>query len=298
MLRISRENPSYVLGKEVPVAHRAVSGDTVQFETYDCFEDQIQTSDYPFESLDWERINPVSGPLYVEGAEVGDTLAVEILSIEIGDQIAMITGPDMGVMGDELTENAVRICPVKDDKVIFDKFEVPLRKMVGVIGTAPSGEAVASGVPDAHGGNMDCTSITEGATLYLPVAVPGALLFMGDLHATMGDGEIAVCGGEVAGAVTVRVRVVKNLNLPLPAVVNEDNVIALASKVSLDDAAVLATKNMCDIVEKSLGLSKADATFLLTLAADLKVCQIVDPLKTMRMELSRAYFDGKNPFEL
>ena len=298
MLKIKRDNPSYVLSGDVVVKHKASSGDTVEFETYDCFENQITDENYIFETLDWERINPVSGPLYVEEARVGDTLAVDIVSIEIENKVAMITGPNMGVMGDERTEKIVRVLPVEDDHVMMDDFRIPLRKMIGVIGTAPKGEPILSGVPDSHGGNMDCTEVTEGATLYLPVNVDGALLYIGDLHATMGDGEIAVCGGEVAGKVQVRVRVIKDSNLPVPAIVNENSIIAISSQDTLDEAAIQATKNMSYILESAFGMKKADTTLFLSLAGDLKVCQIVDPKLTMRMEVARDHFGGKNPFEL
>lgn len=296
MLVLKKENPCYALGHGQENATKANSGDMVVFETFDCFEDQIQSPDDGMETLDWDRINPVTGPLYVNEAKVGDILAVDIISIDIGDQIAMMTGPDMGALGDQLTQSQTRVFEIKDDKINFDGIEIPINKMIGVIGTAPKGEAIPSGVPDYHGGNMDCTEITENATLYLPVNVDGGMLYIGDLHAAMGDGEVAVCGGEVPGKVTVKVRVIKNVNLPTPAIVNEDTVMTVASEDTLDEAAISATKNMAVVLEHALSIDKGKAAMLMSLVGNLRVCQIVDPKLTMRMEVNRKYFND-NPYE-
>lgn len=258
------------------------------FQTCDCFEDQIQSESQDFGELDWNRINPATGPVYVEGAEPGDLLVVRIERIELADHGVMTTGPKLGVLGDELTQNVIRMIPIRDGKAVFSpQLEIPLNPMIGVIGTAPAGAAVPCGTPGAHGGNMDCKRITEGAQLILPVSVPGALLALGDLHAAMADGEVAVCGVEIAGSVTVRLQVLKGKRWPAPMIVNDDAVITIASEKQLDDAAVRAVKNMVRWLEAECGMDTAEATFLLSIAGDLRVCQVVDPLKTARVELPR-----------
>ena len=272
--------------------HRPVltvpDGARLVFQTCDCFEDQIQGESQDFGELDWNRINPATGPVYVEGAEPGDLLVVRIERIELADHGVMTTGPKLGVLGDELTQNVIRMIPIRDGKAVFSTIlEIPLNPMIGVIGTAPAGAAVPCGTPGAHGGNMDCKRITEGAQLILPVSVPGALLALGDLHAAMADGEVAVCGVEIAGSVTVRLQVLKGKRWPAPMIVNDDAVITIASEKQLDDAAVKAVKNMVRWLETECGMDTAEATFLLSIAGDLRVCQVVDPLKTARVELPR-----------
>jgi len=219
----------------------------------------------------------------------GDVLKVEILSIELDDHGVMVDGPGEGVTGVAVTEETTKILPVADGMVKFnDKLSFPICPMIGVIGTAPAGEGVDTGTPGPHGGNMDCTRIGAGATLYLPVNVEGALLAMGDLHALMGDGEVEVCGVEIAGAVTVRVTAVKNCALPTPFLVNEDTAMAIFSAETVDEACVGVTMAMHKFLTGELGMNEHEAGMLLSVTGNLRICQIVDPEKTCRMELPRS----------
>ena len=262
------------------------SGSTLVFETCDCFEDQITSEQTPFQALDWARINPATGPVFIEGADPGDMLEVKIEKIEIRDHGVMVTGPDMGVLGDELTENSIRIIPIRQGKAFFtENVELPLNPMIGVIGTAPLSEDISCGTPGTHGGNMDCKVIGEGTILYLPVNVPGALLALGDLHAAMGDGEVSVCGVEVSGEVTLSVMVIKGKEWQLPFLKTSKAIYMIASEKSLDEATLRATKNMVHFLVNECALSNYDAITLLSIAGNLQICQIVDPLKTVRMEL-------------
>jgi amidase len=292
MYRIKRNQIVYSMSALNSPTLRVEDGATVLFETCDCFENQIKSADTKFEALDWNRINPATGPVYVEGAMPGDILKVKIEKIELADQGVMMTGPDLGMLGDKLTQNAIRIIPIRDSKAIYEgKVEIPLKPMIGVIGTAPAGDPVACGTPGEHGGNMDCTIIGEGTTLYLPVHVPGALLAMGDLHAVMGDGEVSVCGLEVQGEVTVTVSVLKNDQLPLPLAITASSLYVIASAKTLDEAVLDATRNLVGLLTTmSQGtLNEYDAVNLLSLAGNLQICQVVDPLKTVRFELKLQY---------
>lgn len=274
-----------------PVAH-AKSGDTVRFETLDCFGCQIQEESQLLGKLDWSNINPATGPLFIEDACPGDVLKVEILDIELDDHGVMVDGPGNGVTGMAVTEESTKILPVKDGMIQFnEKLSFPIDPMIGVIGTAPAGDGIDTGTPGAHGGNMDCTRIGAGSALYLPVNTPGALLAMGDLHARMGDGEVEVCGVEIAGAVTVRVTVVKNCGLPTPFLVNSEIAASIYSAKTLDDASVGATMAMHGFLMRELGMNAHEAGMLLSVAGNLRICQIVDPEKTCRMELPVSIMD-------
>lgn len=272
-------------GENEPIA-TVKPGDILVVETCDCFSDQVTSEDQEFGELDWAIINPATGPIYIEDAMPGDILKVEILDIKIGDRGTFLTGPGLGTLGHILEREKIKIVNIEDDKVIFnDKIQVPINPMIGVIGTAPEGGAISTGTPDRHGGNMDCKRITKGSTLYLPVNVEGALLAIGDLHAVMGDGEVAVCGVEIAGEVEVRVSVEKELDIPLPMLVDEKRLMAIASAKTLDEASVMATENMHKFLTDIVGMDPNEAVMLLTTIGDLRICQIVDPLMTVRMEL-------------
>lgn len=292
MYRIKRDQIVYTMSATNQPVLRVENGATVTFETSDCFENQIQTSTARYEALDWDRINPATGPLYIEGAQPGDILEVKIEQIRIADHGVMLTGPGLGVLGDRLTENAIRLIPIHEGKAVYEKkVEFPINPMIGVIGTAPAGEPVACGTPGLHGGNMDNTIIREGTTLYLPVNVPGALLALGDLHASMGDGEVSVCGLEVQGEVTVTVLVIKGRQLPLPLAKTASAVYAIASAPTLDEAVNDVTRNLVGLLTANGTLNEYDAVNLLSLTGNLQICQVVDPLKTVRFELKLSYLE-------
>jgi amidase len=269
-------------------AIRAQSKDEILVHTCDCFENQIQSADQDFGSIDWDHINPATGPIYVEGAEPGDLLVVHIKDIELADRGVMTTGPHLGVLGSELERNVVKMIPIRDGKAIFsDDLSFPVAPMIGVIGTAPKEGPVPCGTPGVHGGNMDCKRITSGAFLILPVNVKDALLALGDLHAAMADGEVAVCGIEIAGSVTLSVHVLKGKTWPAPMLYDSESLMTIASHEDLDAACEQAVKNMVHLLEADCGMDKAEATFLLSAVGDLRICQIVDPLRTARVELPR-----------
>jgi amidase len=292
MVTISKEN--YILSmsptnKEVA---RVESGSTVVFETYDCFSNQITSEDHPFSSVGWDKINPATGPLFIEGANPGDTLKIEIQDINIAEKGVMAISPKMGALAGTVTGEKTKIIPIDNGMARFsEKLELPIKPMIGVIGTAPKDEDIPTGTPKDHGGNMDCKRIVKGSTLYLPVNVEGGLLAMGDLHAVMGDGEVVICGLEIPGEVTVKVTVLKGQEYPLPFLVDDEHVMAIASAETLDEAAKKATKNMHTFLVEQLKMDVNEAAMFLSVGADLKICQIVDPLMTSRMELPKWVLD-------
>lgn len=289
MERISRNNVVYAMSREHSPVASVASGSDVCFETCDCFEDQITSEQSVFTELDWSRINPATGPVYVQGAMPGDVLRVEIKHITLrGSQAVMVTAPGLGVIGDELQQPEIRTVPLQEGYALLPgNVRWPLKPMIGVIGVAPADEPVSCGTPDRHGGNMDCKIITEGCTLWLTVNVEGALFALGDLHAAMGDGEVSVCGLEVPGEVVVNLTVVKNRPLPTPMISTPGALYTLASALTLDEAARLATHNMAHFVTNNSDVSLADAINLMSITGDLQICQVVDPLKTCRFSLPR-----------
>ncbi|MCF3942109.1 acetamidase/formamidase family protein [Oceanobacillus alkalisoli] len=272
----------YEFNKENVPTKKVASGTTLTIETYDCFEDQIQSEDTVIGRIDWNRINPATGPVFVENAKPGDILKVKIEKIDVKDQGVMAVVPELGVMGESIEKMEARIMQIKDDKVRFNGVEAPVNKMIGVIGVAPEGEGVNSGTPGAHGGNMDNTMVKEGATLYFPVSADGALFALGDLHAAMGDGEVSGTGVEIAGEVTVRLDVIKSDKLEQPMLENDEVFTQIATGQTFDEAANLATALMTRRIAEKSGRSLSEVTMLVSMNAQLEVCQVVNPLKTAR----------------
>ena len=216
MLTISRDKVYDRLDKNIPPSAICESGETVIFETRDCYDDSVTSEERPLGDREDALGNPATGPLYINGADEGDVLKVEILDISLHSRGVMCASFSWGIFAGRLPEAKAVMYEIEGDKIRFDDtLLLDCCPMIGVIGTAPAGEGIATSVPDVHGGNMDCRKIGAGTVLYLPVAVPGALLSMGDLHALMGDGEVFGCGLEIAGTVTVRVSVLKENPIPV-----------------------------------------------------------------------------------
>ena len=232
---------------------------------------------------------PITGPIAVEGARAGDAIAVEILRLEVADSGWTMVAPGRGALGHRIEATESRVIPIVDGRARFDeRVSFPIRPMIGCIGTTPAGGPLRAGWPGPHGGNMDCALIGAGATVFLPVLVPEAHLALGDLHAVMGDGEVGVAGLEIGGVVEARVRLYRDLPAPLPLLETASMVAAIYSAEDLDAAAAGATERMAQFLVDQAGLPIAEAAMLLSLAGDLRICQVVDPLMTCRMELPKA----------
>lgn len=288
---VEKEHHVLALSREAEPAVRVPAGTRVHLETADCFGDQVRTMADAERGLDWDRINPATGPIFVDGAGPGDILTVHVVRIEIADRGVMCTGGGWGVLGDTIAELHWRFLEIVAGHAVWsDRLSIPLRPMIGVLGVAPAGEPVPCGTPGRHGGNLDTRLIAEGATVYLPVAVAGALLAAGDLHAAMGDGEVAVTGIEVAGRVALDIDVRRDLKLSDPLLEDGERVATIASALTLDEAAETATRNMAALLGDRLGLTLPDAVMLMSAVGSLEVSQIVDPLRTARFVMRKESF--------
>lgn len=263
------------------------------FETIDAFGGQIKSEQDRLENLDFSRVNPATGPVFVDGAQPGDTLAIHIQKIELPEQGAIVTGEGMGVLGDEMLGRATKILPIRNGYVHFDGLKLRASPMIGVIGVATGGEAFPTGSAHRHGGNMDTKEIGEGATLYLPVFQPGGLLAMGDVHAVMGDGEICVSGCEVSARVTVEIDLIKGRCMRWPVVSREEGLYIVVSLPEIDAALHEATREAVLFLQNRRASTFAQAAMLASLAVDIRISQLVDPYKTAKAFIPREIFTGE-----
>lgn len=269
-------------GQNAPNLHVSV-GETFALETEDCFSGTIQT---PQDASSREMRppgNPATGPVFIEGTAPGDILCVEIEKIETADQAIMLVEKNLGALGELVDGLEIKFLPIRDGRlVICETLSVPVRPMIGVLGVAPPGEPVPTITPGSHGGNMDCKEITAGSSVYLPVAVEGALLAGGDLHAVMGDGEVCICGAEVSGRIVLRTRVLPSPLLPTPCVETREHLLLLASAETLDECERKVLQKAHRFLVDLIGLSPNESARIMSLLGELGVCQVVDPLKTMK----------------
>ena len=289
MSKVTRDKSFFGFSSEIEPSMRIAQGEEFTIETHDCFSGQLKTTADTLETLDWSITNPATGPVYVEGAKPGDILRVDLREVKVTGQSVMVAVPDVGVLGDVITEMETTIVENRGDTVVFkDKIVVKQKPMLGVIGVAPAEGTIPNSTPGEHGGNMDCTLVTTGARLYLKVAVDGALFGCGDMHAVMGDGEIVICGAETPGEVRVALEVVDLPKLPTPFIENDEIVAVISSAETTDEAYKMACHQMHAFLTEVAGLPVNDAALLMSLVGNLKFCQVVDPLLTVRFEFPKS----------
>ncbi|MDI6900532.1 MAG: acetamidase/formamidase family protein [Anaerosomatales bacterium] len=285
---ITRDTAFFGFSPAIEPALRVAQGEEVHLTTHDCFSGQLKTPADTLATLDWSITNPATGPVYIEGAKPGDLLRVDLLEVTATGSSVMVAVPQVGALGHLIEQEETVILENRDGKVYFkDTVVVDQDPMLGVIGVAPAEGVVPNSTPGPHGGNMDCTLITTGAKLYLSVAVEGALFGCGDMHAVMGDGEVVICGAETPGEVRMTAQVVDIPALPTPFVETEDLVAVIASAESTDAAYKMALDMMHGFLTKVAGLPVNDAALLMSLVGNLRFCQVVDPLLTVRFEFPK-----------
>ena len=288
-MRVEGQTVYAMWGKNRP-GWKVKSGSELTFVTRDCFDNQLLEEDARLEGLDWDAINPATGPVWIEGALPGDVLKVTIREIRVAEFGTMAAIPGNGVLGELVKENALKHIRVRDGIAEFSPgIRIPCSPMIGVIGVAPAGEeAIPCGEPGSHGGNMDNTRIGAGTVLYLPVFQEGALLAMGDVHACMGDGEIMVTGLEIPAEVDVQVEVLKGVSIRNPMLETEEACYTIASDEDLEKAVFSAVYDMTQVVMRQLNMPLEEAGMLLSAMGNLQFCQVVDPKRTVRMEMKRS----------
>lgn len=286
MLYITKDNVNDILRWDNKPAGYCKSGERVIFETRDCYDNLVTSSERPLGDRNDGLANPATGALYVEEAEVGDILKIEIEDIKLRSWGVMRSSTSGGVFHKKYEKREAIIFQVKDNKIYFDdNLILEADPMIGVIGTAPAEkDGVLTVTPSKHGGNMDCKKIVKGSIIYLPVNVKGGLLSMGDIHALMGDGEVFICGLEIAGEITVKVSVLKGIKLPTPFLYSRGKVMSIQSAEDLDKAGDMAAKEMFEFVKDATKQNDLRTGMLMSLLSDMAVCQVVDPLLTVRVE--------------
>ena len=298
----------YVYGTAAPVA-RLKSGDVLETNTLDAFGNALQK---PGDTLSMVKgDNPLTGPFYIEGAQPGDTLAVKILDLQIdGNQGVGAFGPGFGalnstnytpMLGSSLPEK-IWYYPIDHSsntaafKALDSNFSVkiPLRPFFGCIGVAPAnGEARSSITPAEYGGNMDSPEASVGNTVYFPVNVDGALLYMGDGHAAMGDGEVAGTAIEVPLRARVQVNVIKGQKINWPRFENDDAIMTVGAYRPLDDCLRIAFTELVAWIRKDYGLSEMDTYELLSKVAKIHLNEMVDPNYVIVASIEKKYLPAK-----
>jgi amidase len=299
MVTITRDKIIYSFSSDNEPAAAIKPGERVLLETHDCFTGQITSELDLISAVDFSRVNPATGPIKVEGAHPGDILVVDIEDIHVGGTGFMVTIPEEGAFGSRIHKPSTKVVPVGNRRFQFNKkLSFPIHPMIGVIGVTPNGRSIPCGEIDDHGGNMDAKVITKGSRIYFKVQLEGALIALGDVHAGMGDGEAVICGVEIPSKVQIHVDLVKSSEYvpPRPVVELDDLFITIGHGSTLDEAAQTALDDMLDLIRYETNMTVDEISMLISAVGDLRVCQIVDPQKTARVEMPRSILqDPKKP---
>ena len=277
MTRLTRDQLIYGFSAgQTPVA-RIASGSVVTVETHDTSTGRIhEPADVPkFVAVrDPKKVNPATGPIWVEGAEPGDALAVEILAIRLGPQGWVRVLQGAGVLQDGMRDFGVCMVQTDGDDLVFGgKVRFKARPMVGVLGTAPAEGTIYTAHPGPTGSNADFNAASVGTTVHLPVHVQGALLGIGDIHASMGDGEVSGTGVEIAGEVDVRVRLIKGAAPRRIWLETAEDWIRTGQGATLEEAVHEGVEEMTQFLMGQLDLDRTEAFLLVSARGDVRIGQ-------------------------
>lgn len=240
----------------------------------------------------------LSGPIYVEGAEPGDVLEVNILDIEMATPYAFNGMYQYGALADQFplgTAKVIRLDLERGEAEMAPGVRVPLRPFFGSMRVAPPASMgrVSSTPPGVYAGNLDNKELVAGTTLFIPVHAAGALFEIGDGHGAQGDGEVDQTGLEMSLTGVLQFRVRKDMKLALPRAETPQHWIAMGFDPDLDEALRIATEEVVKLLVEKSGMSRADAYMTASVAVDFRVTQVVDVTKGVHAMIPKALFRGR-----
>jgi amidase len=271
------------------------SGGTVTFKTEDAFRGLIKKNeDGTLDNIKsiLNLSGPGSGPFVVEEARPGDWVEVHIDNIECGSYGVSILGNHFSTIGEQFPEFKTLVVPIRDGIIHFsDRIKIPVRPMIGTIGTTPALEAPLICQEGIYGGNTDCPSITTDSMLYLPVFIDGAYIYAGDCHAIQGDGEM-INPFEMQAKITLTIKVIKGKSSvgKWPRVTTRDTIETVVSDRTFYSAAKIAMVEMLKWLVEDYGFEFEEAAFFCGQVVDARSCQIGgNAYHTTRCVLEKKY---------
>ena len=295
---------------DAPPALRIHSGDTVEIETVlTSSPKRLEGAGVPPDLVEsslraiYKEVTDkgpgghiLTGPVYIEGAEIGDTLEVRIQAIKLAIPYAY-NGfrPGSGFLPDEFPYSRMKIVPLDRDRMVAhfsSSIDIPIRPFFGSMGVAPpeASGRISSAPPWFHAGNLDNKELVAGTTLFIPVNAPGALFEVGDGHAAQGNGEVDITALETSLVGTFQFIVRKDMHLRWPRGETPTHYIAMGMNEDLREATRLATLEMIDFLVHEKHLTRDDAYMLTSTAADLSITQLVDGNKGVHAMIPKSIF--------
>jgi acetamidase/formamidase len=305
-IEVKPKEYSYVFSPYREPVARVKPGDKVVIHTNDAFESRIKMKeDLPSKALATAKfLNPQTGPIYIEGANPGDTLSVYIENIEPTRDFAVSCFINYfgGLTSTVFTRFLQEPLPEKtwiwklkdgpDGKYFINdeiKVKVPWNAFMGTFAVAPDLEAISSLSPGPFGGNMDVPDVRPGNTIYLPVFNPGALFYTGDCHAHQGQGEVCGVALEITSKVTLIFNIIKGKKIEWPRIESKDAIMTIGSARPMEDAARIAYVELALWMEADYGFTRWEAYELLTQVGGLYVGNMVDTTYSLVASIDKQY---------
>ena len=295
MQRVAAEPLNYEFSRHLEPRARIQPGDSLCVEAEDALSGQIRTDQDRRDKSKVPYSHPVTGPIFVEGAEPGDAIAVKIEEIRPRDgQCATYTGNPKLLcqwLGTDVPHGA-HVCPIRDGFVHWsESIAIPYEPMLGCIGTAPEWGVPTTGPAGPHGGNLDLVEVRPGSTVYLPVWVPGAYLFLGDAHAAMGHGELSATGLEMASETTITVDLLKGKRLPGLRIESQAEIATVATGNPMERSIAEAYARLILWMEQDYGWNRWKAYDLLTHVGRISVGYYGSG--TVGTKIEKRYLNGR-----
>ncbi len=287
---ITSEHVIYNFNPDIEARWHVEPGEKLEIRCPDGVNGQIRTETDRYQVVDYDHVNDAVGPIHVKGAEPGDRLVFHIEDIQIPqDWGYILLIPKFGLLQQKITQAHTKIVAIRDGHVHFDDLAIPLDPCIGTIGVAPAEGRYNTVIPFDHGGNMDTTAIRAGASIHFPVNRPGGLIAMGDAKAVMGDGEVCGTGVGVPINILAHAEILKGKRLPRPVIETAEEWQFIASADTLEAACAVANEDLIAALGRAKGLSWEQGYMLSSLVGHLRISQVVDPLMTVRMAISKTY---------
>lgn len=292
----------YTLGPYADPVLEATPGDRIVVETLDAFGGRIRTEqDRPSDILEMPFGNPQNGPIRIEGARKGDVLAVYVERIvPRGEQprgttcliheLGGLVGTDLTAMLNDPLPEVVKKVAVDENWVYWsDRLRLPYDPFIGTIGLAPQIDSISSLVPANHGGNMDLPETRPGNVIYLPVRAEGAYLFLGDVHAAQGDGELSGNAIEHPSETTIIVDLIRDWPIRWPRIESSRRIMSVGSARPMEDAARIAYRDLVAWMAADFGYDRLEAYMLLSQCGRVRLGNMVDPNYTIAAGIDKEH---------
>ncbi len=285
----------YNFSSNNPPVDSLEAGETLVIEVNDVFNGQLNRNN-KIEEINYDKVNPVTGPFYIHQGIPNTMLQIDILNITLDDKGYGAIVNNLGPLGDKISKSEVFNYTLENTVAKAENFNLIMNPFVSIIGVASQVKGYPTGVPYNHGGKMDCPHLGMGASIYLPIQVKGAYLALGGIKGLQGFGQLAGTGIECSGEVKIKIDVSNKFFLNFPIIKKEKNIKFVFSDITFEKALERGTYETTKFLSQQLNLSFAKAYHLLSVIGNIEIYQLVNPHVSLGISMPSYIFEEKDFF--